>query len=59
MLRECNYMCRLSGNFNETFATENSGLANCAQLPPFGGASPVTAAWLNKQREMYLCRRNF
>jgi hypothetical protein len=25
------------GEFDETFGFENSRLANCAQLPPFGG----------------------
>jgi len=39
----------LQGNFNETFATENSGLANCAQLPPFGGRFAGNGGLVSKQ----------
>jgi hypothetical protein len=39
LLYECNARAGLQKNLNETFATENSGLANCAQLPPFGGSA--------------------
>ena len=60
LLHECNGGGRTRANFTEFFATENRGWANCRQLPPFGGSSPVSAVCgqTNNGRRI-LCRRNF
>ena len=37
LLQECNAAGRFEGNLDEIFGFQNSRLANCAQLPRYGG----------------------